>query len=162
MKNKLKVFGVATFISMTTLNFSQAQNSLIIRMHDGTQAGSIVSSLDKITFSGSTMIVKKTDTTLSSYLLSDIQRMTFGIYSDISTVKADPNELTIYPNPATKYILLKNAPEGVLTIVVYGLDGIELIHKKLMSGMQQIDISDLAKGLYLLKVNEKTFKFRKQ
>ena len=141
MKNKWKVFGVATFISMTTLNFSQAQNSLIIRMHDGTQAGSIVSSLDKITFSGSTMIVKKTDTTLSSYLLSDIQRMTFGIYSDISTVKADPNELTI---------------------VVYGLDGIELIHKKLINGMQQIDISNLAKGLYLLKVNEKTFKFRKQ
>ena len=162
MKNKWKVFGVATFISMTSINISQAQNSLIIRMHDGTQSGSIVSSLDKITFSGNTMIVKKTDTTLSSYIFSDIQRMTFGIYSDISTVKADPNELTIYPNPATKYILLKNAPEGELTIVVYGLDGIELIHKKLMNGMQQIDISDLAKGLYLLKVNEKTFKFRKQ
>ena len=162
MKNNWHFRGVVLFFSLLAATAIQAQNNLIITFHDGSRAGSLLSMLDRITFHGSSMVLKKTDATFSTYVFSDIQNMTFGLYSGISDVEAGQNELAIYPNPATNYIQLKNAPQGVLDMVVYGLEGTVFLHKKLKDNMQQVDIHDLAAGLYLLKVNGRTFKFRKQ
>jgi hypothetical protein len=122
----------------------------------------LINTIDKITFSGDSMIVKNRDLSVSTFLYPDIDHLTFGLYSGTSIVTTDLSTTAVFPNPASKYILLLHPPEGELNIVIYGLDGIELIRKKLMNGMQQIDINDLAKGLYILKVNNNTYKFLKQ
>jgi len=162
MKKRWKVIGVVVFVSTVIISSFQAQNSMIVRLHDGSQTGTFISSIDKITFSGDSMIVKKKDLSESVFLYTDIDHLTFGIYSGISLVTTTLDTTAVFPNPATNYILLVHPPEGELNIVIYGLDGIELIHRKLINGMQQIDIHDLAKGLYILKVNNKTYKFLKQ
>jgi len=162
MKNKWKVIGVVVFVSTITVNSMHAQNSMIVRLHDGSQTGTFISTIDKITFSGDTMVVKNKDQSTSIVLYPDIDHLTFGMYSGVTKVTANLNTMAVYPNPASRYILLLQPPEGELNIIIYGLDGIELIHKKLINSMQQIDINDLAKGLYILKVNNNTCKFPKQ
>ena len=162
MKRQLQIFGLLIIYLAVSTHLLQAQNNLFVRFKSGTQSVSVLSTVDRITFSGGNLLLKKTDASTSSLLLSDISRLTFGLYSAVNEITADQTGLAIYPSPATDYINVKNAPQGEVHIVIFGLDGTTLVNKKLNSGMRQVDISDLAKGLYLLKVNNTTFKFVKQ
>ncbi len=162
MKKQIQLLGLLIFYLAISTHLLQAQNNLIVKFKSGTQSVSLLSTVDRITFSGGNILLKKTDTSTSSLLLSDISRLTFGLYSAVNEITADPIGLAIYPSPATRYINLLNAPQGEIKIMIFGLDGTTLMNKKLNSGMRQVDISDLGKGLYLLKVNNTTFKFVKQ
>lgn len=162
MKKQLQIVGLFIFYLALSIHWLQAQNNLVVRFKSGTQSVSLLSTVDRITFSGGSLLLKKTDASTSSLLLSDISRLTFGLYSAVNEITADQTGLSIYPSPATHYINLLNAPQGEIRIMIFGLDGTTLMNKKLNSGMRQVDISDLAKGLYLLKVNNTTFKFVKQ
>ena len=162
MKKQLQIFGLLIFYLVISTNLLQAQNNLIVKFKSGTQSVSLLSTVDRITFSAGSLLLKKTDASTSTLLLSDISRLTFGLYSAVPEITADQTGLAIYPSPATNYINLLNAPQGETQIVIFGLDGTTLMNKKLNSGMRQVDISGLAKGLYLLKVNNTTFKFVKQ
>jgi hypothetical protein len=162
MKKKLQIVGLFIFYLAFSTHWLQAQNNLVVRFKNGTQSVSLLSTVDRITFSAGSLLLKKTDASTSSLLLSDINRLTFGLYSAINEITADQTGLAIYPSPATHYINLLNAPQGEIVIVIFGLDGTTLMNEKLNSGMRQMDISGLAKGLYLLKVNNTTFKFLKQ
>lgn len=162
MKKKIQIVGLFTFCLAVSTHLLLAQNNLVVRFKSGTQSFSLLSTVDRITFSGGSLLLKKTDASTSSLLLSDISRLTFGLYSEVNEITADQTGLGIYPSPATHYINLLNAPQGEIVIMIFGLDGTTLMNKKLNSGMRQVDISSLAKGLYLLKVNNTTFKFVKQ
>lgn len=149
-------------MSFFAIHTAQAQSSLIVNFKNDSQAGFLVNTLNKITFSGGSLLLKTTDTPLNTYLISDIRKLTFGVYSGFSAISIDPTALVVYPNPATNFIYLKNSPEGEINITVFRLDGAVLISKKLKNGLEQIDVSNLSKGLYLLRVNNKTLKFMKQ
>lgn len=138
-----------------------AQNSLILKFNDGMQAGLPVSTLDRMTFSNGNVELKKTDASVSSFLMTDISRMTFGLFSGIDEVAYDNDALAVYPSPARNYIMLKNAPAGELHVLIFRQDGVLMKNIKL-DATQQVDISNFQKGLYLLKVNNKTIKFTKQ
>jgi len=162
MKKQLQIFGLIFFYLVVSIHLLQAQNNLIVKFKTGTQSVSLLSTVDRITFWGGSLLLKKTDTSTSTLLLSDISRLTFGLYSAVNEITADQTGLAIYPSPATHYINLLNAPQGEIVIMIFRLDGTTLMNKKLNHGMRQVDISDLAKGLYLMKVNNTTFKFVKQ
>jgi hypothetical protein len=150
-------------VLVSALNAVDAQQSLIIKFNDGTNKGTLVSSLNKITFATGNMLVKKTDTTTDSYVMSTLNRMSFGIYSAVPELTTSQTELRVYPNPATSYIKLKNYTiDSELHVAVYSVDGTLVISNYLTSNSDRIDVSSLRNGMYLLKVNEKTIKFIKQ
>lgn len=161
MKHKQFYFRLLVLLLATAVNYAHAQNSLITKHKDGSQSGTLVNNIDRITFSSGNLVIKKKDATSSSMMISDIDKMSFGIYSGIVEVPNIGSSLQIYPNAATSYIMLKNAPEGEIKIAVYSMTGTLLKSIKLGSASQQIDISKLTNGLYLLKVNTTTFKFMK-
>jgi hypothetical protein len=107
------------------------------------------------------MILKKTDASFDSYLISSISKMTFGLYSDVPNVQRNKTALAVFPCPATNRIQLKNAPDGEINITIFSLDGQVLLSTK-MSGSQTIDINKLSPGLYLLKTGNDILKFVKQ
>ena len=140
-----------------------AQNSLIVKQTNGTLKGTALTSLSKITFSSGNMLVRKTDATTDSYVLSDVSRITFGFFSGINEISSNSAQFSVYPNPATSFIQLKNLPEtSAYNISIFSLDGSRLIQKYLTSTSEIIDISILKKGMYLLSVNGSTLKFIKQ
>jgi len=162
MKNKLIYFRLLIFLLAINISYAQAQNSLIVKFKDSSQSGTLISTLDRITFSGGNLILKKKDTSLGSLLLSEIDKLSFGVFSGVPVISTDATSVQVYPSPATNYIRLKNAPYGEVHITVFRLDGGILINKILSDGTERIDISNLSKGIYLLKVNNKTLKFTKQ
>ncbi|MGB5025944.1 MAG: T9SS type A sorting domain-containing protein, partial [Saprospiraceae bacterium] len=66
----------------------------------------------------------------------------------------NPNDLVVYPNPATDYLNMHlNGSNELKSVTVFSLDGtmlknIQLVDKK----HQLLDLQELQNGLYLLKV----------
>ncbi|MEI7502422.1 MAG: T9SS type A sorting domain-containing protein [Paludibacter sp.] len=162
MKNKPIYIPIIVFLLVLFTNSAQAQNSLIVKLNNNSQSGYLLSSIDRITFSGGNLVLKYKDAATSSIILSDIDLLHFGIYSEVPELTSNELKIEVYPSPACNYIQLKNLPEEQIHIVVYRLDGGVLINKILMDRTQCIDISNLCNGIYLLKVNNKTLKFTKQ
>jgi len=140
----------------------QAQNSLIVNLNDGSSSNNLLSSLNKVTFSAGNMNVIKKDASANSYAISTIRNLNFGVYSGVFDVSENQSTLSVYPVPACDFINIKNAPEGQLRVVIFSLDGTVLKNCVMSDSSQPIDISSLNRGLYLLRVNDKTIKFTKQ
>ena len=69
------------------------------------------------------------------------------------------NKFTIYPNPTSNLLHISGINE-VESLEILDLNGRQLIKK---AGINSVDISDLSKGVYFLKLNNKeTFKFIKK
>lgn len=92
----------------------------------------------------------------------------FGELTDYQISQAGGNEITvnrtyIYPNPATSYITIEPDKNNKTTIQLFNMQG-QLILKKQYNKIfkQNIDISHLPKGLYVIKMtnelNQSTMK----
>ncbi len=74
-----------------------------------------------------------------------------GISTSQSSI--ENNQLTVYPNPAKSFISLKvNKLTGAGSIVVTDLYGKQLKQQALSMGTNTIDVSNFAKGMYLVSV----------
>ncbi len=66
------------------------------------------------------------------------------------------NEISFYPNPATDNITLTSPLIlSEATVLVYNIQGALLYQQNLQSGNMNIDLSGLAKGVYILKLTGK-------
>lgn len=61
--------------------------------------------------------------------------------------------LNIYPNPAYEKVTVKTDIAEHATISIYGLQGHILLQQQIKQGETDIDISKLAKGVYVLRLN---------
>ncbi|RLD46444.1 MAG: hypothetical protein DRI86_03135 [Bacteroidetes bacterium] len=78
-----------------------------------------------------------------------------GIVTKFDWITLDRNKtntrtIDIYPNPAHNYISFSNLNEKAL-IEIYSFDG-EIILNKILNNCSKLDISNLKKGLYLIKI----------
>ena len=96
-----------------------------------------------------------------SIITTDIRKLSFSSFTGVDDILVADNKLCIFPNPCTDFISLKNLTESELNISIYSISGIELLHSKLANVNQQIDIRQLNKGIYLVKVNSNILKFIK-
>ncbi|WP_310991813.1 T9SS type A sorting domain-containing protein [Aequorivita marina] len=67
----------------------------------------------------------------------------------LSVNELERNSISISPNPASDYIVIGNIKEDML-FEIYDLTGKKLIEKNLSMSENQIDISQLAAGTYLI------------
>lgn len=82
---------------------------------------------------------------------------------NIDTNIFEANNFSIYPNPISKKIYISSLKETVNSVKIYDLKGNLLKSIKGFNNKNQVDISDLSSGLYLLKVNNyKAFKIIKR
>jgi hypothetical protein len=83
-----------------------------------------------------------------------------GSYSGTDLVSAQ-GELSLYPNPATDYLLVKGLPPTPASISIISLEGslVKEIRVEEPAGEVSIPLDGLKPGIYLLKVGQKTEKF---
>jgi len=160
MKKRL-LFTVALTLWMG-LGFTNAQsNNLIVKLTDGTEKSSALSSMSKITFSGTNMVLNYTDGTTGIFDESLVKKLVFNVVSAVEPVFEAGSDLAVFPNPVSDYLQLKNAPDGEISYRIYGLDGAMQLAATLSGGSQQIDVTSLKKGFYVIKVNNQALKFLK-
>lgn len=79
---------------------------------------------------------------------------------------AENNEITIFPNPFSDIINVNTGEYKGLQLIVYGLDGIALIEKKVAKSNTQLDFSSFSPGMYFIRLSDgqkeiKVFKIQK-
>ncbi len=123
----------------------------------GTQSFS-VSETGKIYFDNGFLMVDDGDNIPFSFPLSDIRKILFSGATSVETIESD--HIRIYPNPATTFLRISSDLNSDSRYQIFSIDG-----RLLMSGAckqeETINISRLPKGLYLIKVDGKTFKISK-
>jgi len=76
------------------------------------------------------------------------------IVSDIENGSINSDEISVYPNPAQEYIMLKTDLKTA-NIRILDLSG-KIVYSNVYKGnQQQFNVSDLNKGLYLIEVLSK-------
>ncbi len=76
----------------------------------------------------------------------------------LANVKFDGTTISLYPNPAKNNITISNfGTEKISQINIYEVNGKKVFHsKKLFNNETNIDVSQLAKGIYLVEIISET------
>ena len=82
---------------------------------------------------------------------------TSGIFHFIlnSLSETDIYKMSIYPNPATNSLTINLSQlQGLqnATVIIYDIQGKQLLHENISQSQTQIDISSFAKGIYIVKL----------
>jgi hypothetical protein len=159
LKITLVLFIIILFVGMGSLQVQSQNLSLNIIKTDNTEQDVQLSLLKKITFVGTEMIFDYQSGTTENVAVSLIQKVTFGSFTALSSTFENEKNLVVYPNPSSDCIYLNNVPESLTNVAIYSINGIQVMNLPLMD--KKIDISQLAKGIYFVKVNNQVSKFSK-
>jgi hypothetical protein len=160
MRNKFLMILSLVCLFGSAVAGADAQSFLNINCTDGSEKKINLETIGKITFSGTNMILNYLGGNSEPMDMTIIKNIVFNKPTSISETTSN-SFFSIYPNPVSNYLCFKNVPSGDLNISVYSLSGTVVLKLQVSSSLGQIDVSGLAKGFYLLKVNDRIFKFSK-
>ena len=110
----------------------------------------------------SELVVREGDDKSTTISFSNESTITFGSASGIFDVTAtDGRSVALRQNPVESLLEFTSAPEAACTLRVYALQG-QLL--KSVNGWQgeNVDVSTLAPGLYIVNFNNNSIKFYKK
>ncbi len=61
------------------------------------------------------------------------------------------NQLLLYPNPAKDLVIIDNIPHGEIQMIVFDVNGKELVSKIANTQTARIDTSNLPNGVYIVQ-----------
>ncbi|RXR22564.1 T9SS type A sorting domain-containing protein [Flavobacterium stagni] len=146
-------------LSMTAFS----QTGVVITYYDNTQQQFNVQTTGKLFFSGDNLQIQIDDTVTqpTSIPVTIIQRITFTNNLSTTQHSAAAIRLNLFPNPGSEYIQISSADEEILQVKIYNNNG-QLLQNGSYFPMQNIDVSNLESGIYLVQVNGVTLKFVKR
>jgi|GEM_PF-653074 len=164
MKKRL-IFIIALPVLFLSYLMAEEQQTLVVKLKNGTENEQLLSNVQKITFNtGSMSIVLKNGQT-SPISLSDVQKILFsqktgnGI-EDITNSDA-VSLLSIYPNPVQDVLYVEGVAEET-AIRVFNLKG-ELFQTTIAKEkVVQLNVGTLQQGMYILQAGNQAVKFIKK
>lgn len=159
MKNKFFISIISFMLSLITYS-AMAQYGVVVQYTTNQEQAFILNDQGKIFFSGSNLVINQSNGQIQTIAISDIRKLYFQTNLSINNDIAFDNSIILYPNPATDNIKLSNIKNHSL-ICIYNMDG-KLLINQFSSSDQSINVGSLKKGIYIVKVNNKTFKLIKQ
>ncbi len=161
--NRIRVLSsiiLGLLLMVTNVYHTQAQENLIINLNDGTEQAFRLSEIQKLTFQNGSLWLNRLSGEENSFHCSEVRTIIFGSGSTgINDFPAEEQNPYISVDPSTGNVQIKNIAEGT-TAVVYGLDGIKILQCPI-SGTDYLPTGHLTSGIYLLKINNHVFKFRR-
>ncbi len=164
MKRKIILFfAIMSFIPFTIYGVTSksiTEDSLIclqLNMTDGTQLTIHLSDMPVISFTHDSLVVKTSN--LNGYFWhGDVRNYQF-VYEDstISNINSEEMQpVQFYINNGS--IIISNIQEPI-DFALYSIEG-RVLHQKVLSigNHYSIPTGNLAKGVYLLRINQKTYK----
>lgn len=162
MKAKLcRTLSLLVILGINILPVKSQTVFLDIRKWSGDNQKIELKALNKITFSSNDLVLNYFSGTNENIATSLIQNIVFSKATGFKDVNADKSTVLVYPNPSNDFITIKNTPEIEVNITIYSISGIQIMSLQSYSVNEPINISHLNKGIYILKVNNKTLKFTK-
>lgn len=146
-------------IFILEINVSAQTVSLDIKKTNGSDQSIPLSAIRKINFSGSGLILNYMTGNTDSVGFSTIKLLAFTSITALNNPELNTN-LVAYPNPTSNYVYLKNLDFNATTIAIYAVSGCKIADLPVSNN--RLDISNLSRGLYLLKIHNRVIKISKQ
>lgn len=148
---------IYTFLLLTFIAVPAMSQQMFVEKSAGTETIDF-SNLDKITFSGTTVNIIQTDGKTIQAGMGDIDRIHFSNYNGIEEMNYNSEALFCYVS--NDGILVNcNADE---IIDIYNVTGSKLASIRQKADNGTISIAQLPKGIYIIRVNDRTAKFVKR
>jgi hypothetical protein len=93
--------------------------------------------------------------------VSIIRKITFVENTLGVAATADDRKVVLFPNPSTDFFKISSDYKKALNVKIYSLTG-QLVHQGVYANDQNIDVTTLSTGLYVVQVNNSTLKFIKK
>jgi hypothetical protein len=152
MKNQL-------FYSIASFGFGflglQAQ-TMYIRPHEGVQTSYDVGTIQKFTFPASGILQVTTSIGSTDYTTIGLRYLNFtNLLLGINSSKLADKNILVYPNPVKEFIrfVLPEESENLTSVEIFSLNGNLVLEDKAVGLSNQLNVSNLACGLYLCKIN---------
>lgn len=162
MKNKLLLLSFLVCV----LSVAMAQDAHFY-LKNGVRITMPLEEVDSITYLKPVRSIvfspnKITCTLYGNTTIDNVRTLTFWdvVFTAIENTPAT-STIRVYPNPTASMLVIEGAT-GNGTMDVYNINGTLLLSEPIQEGVNTIQVSNLAKGLYILKLPNDTFKFTKQ
>lgn len=144
------------------VQFANSQSvSMQILKWDSSGKSLEISALNKLTFSGSNLVLNYTDTSNEDFQLSSIRKIIFNSSTGFTNNLMQNDAVQVYPNPASDFISIKKADTNITNLKIFTLNGVVIFSKNNLTENDKIDVRHLLRGFYLIKINDKVIKFTK-
>jgi len=160
-RKTLRLFAFLFLLGPVLTGLDVKAQLLTIVTADGTETTDSLTWLECFTFPGDQLYVSYRDNSAFSYNLTDIKviRIDAGpLGSEDASIYGTTEGITLYPNPAENEFSVKNLPDEGASIMVYRIDGKLVLQQEVYSEYETINIEDLERGLYLVKIGEQTIR----
>ncbi len=139
--------------------FCGAQTTIVdVRLHGGGTQSFEIADNGKLYFQNDYLFIEDGLNLPYSIPVSSIQKLSFAYIAGIQEIEAAGYKL--YPNPASSYLKIFSQDNDLNHYQIFSSDG-RMVLKGICRNDESVDIHTLPKGLYLVKVNDKTFKITK-
>ena len=151
----MKKIALSLWVALCCMTANAANGkSLFVSFNDGSKIEFALSTLPEVTFGDDKMTVKTTSTT-ASYELWKVSTFTYGTTTDIQKVTQD----TQFAWEGDRIIVDGKANQ----VSIFALDGKAVSLSPITTGDKTIiSLEGLAKGVYIIKINNKSIKIARQ
>lgn len=142
------------------VQLAAAQVVVTVQTTDGSSYPITLATGGELQVSDESLTVVADATTTYSYALDEVSKILFAGQVSIREVEAGP-AISAYPNPAGGHFALQGVPDGQHQLTLYSANGARVLTTTYEAG-QQVDISSLPRGLYLVRIENSVTKLIKQ
>lgn len=162
MKKIIFAFGLF-FFSLMWVNVAISQTihtTNLTVVYSNNQPDCFFENVTQFSFSGDNLLINQGGT-VTPISRSVIRKLTMEDVTSSSIETYDENaKFFIYPNPTSDKLNMSSETEQLVLVGIFTLNGQKLMQQQ-MSTSESIDVSSLAKGIYIIKINETSYKFSK-
>ena len=154
---------VLVFSSLLWVNVAFGQTihtTNVTVVYSNNQSDDTFENVTQFSFSGDNLVINQNgnETIIAR---SIIRKLTLQDVATSSIETYDENaKIFIYPNPTSDKLNMSSETEQQVLVSIFSLNGQRLMQRQ-MSTSESIDVSSLAKGIYIIKINETSYKFSK-
>ena len=153
------VFVLAVFASIKT--HAQTTDITVYFRTNVNSAPTELQDVKKFYFEGENIVFKLDNGTTTSFQTAEIKKMTLNYTpGDPTEVSEVSTEESIFPNPAADMLYFNFDVKSDVTLQIFSTTG-QLVREENLSSDGAIDVSDLNEGLYIVKIDGRTYKFSK-
>jgi len=162
MKRKILIASVlmlAVFASIKT--HAQVTDITVYCRENVNCSYELLQDVKKFYFEGENIVFKLGDGTTTSFQTAAIKKMTLNYTpGDLTEVDEMSASDGIFPNPAADMLYFNFDVTSDVTMQIFSATG-QLVMEKNLSSENAVDISSLNEGLYIVRIDGKTYKFSK-
>ncbi len=160
---KLKIFaGCLLFLS--GLGCVQAQTPIKVTLLDNTEQTYDVDASGKFWYNSNNLVINVNSAAAAVTIpLATIRKITFtnGNTTGVNDVVNPKASISIYPNPASNYFDIKSSEKTKLDVRVFNTNG-KMVLSDIYQNDSRVDIAQLSAGVYIVVINNQSFKIVKQ